>query len=103
MILIARRIILIAVLLVFISLSSCQRHEHPNVILITIDTLRADHLSLYGYARNTSPNVDGFARDGLWFRNCYSQSSTTFASHVSLFTGRYPGSNGVIANRGDFP
>ena len=60
----------------------------PNVVLISIDTLRADHLSLYGYARPTSPNIDAWAkRSGIAFLNVVASAPWTFPSHVSLFTG----------------
>ncbi len=68
----------------------------PNLILISIDTLRADHLSCYDYNRNTSQNIDLFAEDGVLFKNTIAQSSWTLPSHMSLLTGLYPSSHGVI-------
>src|SRR5262245_16801617 len=62
----------------------------PNVILITIDTLRADHLSCYGYGRRTSPVLEGFAAEGVLFSNAYAQSSWTKPSTASLLTSHYP-------------
>ena len=61
-----------------------------NVILISIDALRPDHLGSYGYHRNTSPNIDGFASKSTVFKNAFSASSWTVPSHMSLFTGLYP-------------
>ena len=61
-----------------------------NVILISIDTLRADHLGIYGYKRNTSPYIDRFFRDGLVFERAYSQAPWTLPSHASMFTGLHP-------------
>src|SRR5215831_10414326 len=61
----------------------------PNVILISIDTLRADHLSSYGYYRPT-PHIDEFANDGIRFENAVSQAPWTTASHMSVFTSLYP-------------
>ena len=61
----------------------------PNVILIVVDTLRADHLSGYGYARATSPTLDRLAREGALFENAISTSSWSLPSHASLVTGRY--------------
>jgi arylsulfatase A-like enzyme len=78
----------------FLSLQSSVR---PNVILISIDTLRADHLSCYGYNRNTSPNIDRFAKDGVLFSNVIAQSSWTLPSHMSMLTGLYPTSHGVLS------
>ncbi|MEQ8765175.1 MAG: sulfatase [Planctomycetota bacterium] len=66
-----------------------------RVILISIDTLRADHLSAYGYERPSSPNLDRFAQDAVLFENAYSQSSWTLPSHMSMFTGLYPLVHGV--------
>ena len=62
----------------------------PNVILITLDTLRADHVSAYGYGRSTTPNLDRLAKSGVLFENAFSNSSWTLPSHASLFTGRLP-------------
>jgi len=61
----------------------------PNIILISIDALRADHLSCYGYHRNTSPNIDQLAREGVLFKNCFSQATWTRASHASIFLSQY--------------
>lgn len=57
-----------------------------NIILISIDTLRADHLSCYGYERDTSPNIDSLAADSALFSNVYASSPWTLPSHVSMLT-----------------
>ena len=62
--------------------------DAPNVLLIVIDTLRADHLSSYGYSRETSPNLDGLVRHGVMFENAIAPSSWSLPSHASLVTGR---------------
>jgi hypothetical protein len=62
----------------------------PNVLFITLDTLRADHVSAYGYSRATTPNLDRFARQGVLFENAFSNASWTLPSHASMLTGRYP-------------
>ncbi len=62
----------------------------PNVLLISIDTLRADHLGTYGYARPTSPNIDRFAEDAVVFLRAFSQASKTWDSVPSFLTGLYP-------------
>jgi len=67
----------------------------PNVLVIVVDTLRADHLSSYGYSRPTSPNIDHVATQGILFENAISSSSWTFPSHASLLTGRYPFEHGM--------
>jgi len=61
--------------------------KRPNVLLIVIDTLRADHLASYGYARATSPNLDRLAAEGTLYENAISASSWTLPAHASLFTG----------------
>jgi len=60
-----------------------------NVILISIDTLRADHLGCYGYEKDTSPNIDALALESALFLNVYSASPWTLPSHVSMMTGLY--------------
>jgi len=56
----------------------------PKVILISLDTLRADHLSCYGYTRETSPNIDSIIEDSIMFENVYAQSPWTLPSHTSM-------------------
>ncbi len=74
------------------------RNGAPNVILISVDTLRADHLSLYGYDKIETPNIDGLARDGVYFLKAYSHAPITLPSHISIFTGTYPNFHGVRDN-----
>lgn len=66
-----------------------------NVVLISIDTLRADHLSIYGYEKNTSPNIDRFFANTAMFRHCYAQSPWTLPSHMSMITGQHISAHGV--------
>lgn len=73
--------------------------RRPNVIVYLIDTLRSDHLGCYGYRKNTSPEIDAFARDGILFENAIAQSSWTKPSVASLFTGLAPLSRGVHKRR----
>jgi arylsulfatase A-like enzyme len=68
-----------------------------NVILISIDTLRADHLGVYGYSKNTSPNVDAFSKDGILFTTSIAQAPSTLPSHASIFTGMLPVNHGAFA------
>jgi arylsulfatase A-like enzyme len=70
----------------------------PPVILISADTLRADHLSLYGYSRLRTPHIDSLARGGTMFADISSQAPITLPSHVSLFTSTYPFANGIREN-----
>lgn len=67
----------------------------PNIILFSIDTLRADRLGCYGYNRPTSPEIDRFAKDAVFFANAYSQAPITTPSHMSLFTALSPPVHGV--------
>lgn len=67
----------------------------PNIVFIVLDTVRADHLSSYGYSRPTTPNLDRLARRGVLFENAISPSSWTLASHASMFTALLPHQNGA--------
>ncbi len=64
--------------------------KKPNVILITIDSLRADHLGYMGYEKNTSPNIDALAKESVVFTNAYSNGPMTAQSLISLSTSTYP-------------
>ena len=76
----------------------CSRREPPpNIVLIVIDTLRADHLGCYGYIRGTSPFLDGFARKAIRFDAAYATAPWTPPSIASIFTGLYPTEHGVGA------
>ncbi|MBI5118369.1 sulfatase [Candidatus Poribacteria bacterium] len=66
-----------------------------NVLLITIDTLRADHLGCYGYTQHVSPSIDALAHRGVLFSNCISQCPMTPTSHASILTGQDPYRHGV--------
>ena len=77
------------------------RAASPNVLVIVLDTVRADHLSGYGYARATSPNVDRIAQQGVLFENAISTSSWTLPSHASLLTGQFPFEHGATLNNLD--
>ncbi len=68
--------------------------EQPNVLLITLDTTRADHLGCYGYERPTSPNLDRVAEESLVFEHMISTASWTLPVHASLFTGKFTSSHG---------
>jgi len=67
----------------------------PHVILVSIDTLRPDHLGAYGYERDTSPVLDELALESLVFENAFSPSPWTLPAHASLFTGLYPEEHGA--------
>jgi choline-sulfatase len=74
--------------------------ENAPVILISIDTLRSDHLPAYGYRGVETPNIDAFRRDAILFRNAYSHCPMTLPSHVSMLTGLLPTQHGVRDNQG---
>lgn len=67
-----------------------------NIILVSLDTLRADELPCYGYMRDTAPNLCAFAKENILFLNFYSHSSFTLDSHMSIFTGLYPNTHHVL-------
>jgi arylsulfatase A-like enzyme/Tfp pilus assembly protein PilF len=67
----------------------------PNLIFITIDTLRADHLGCYGYKEIRTPNIDSLAADSVRFERAYSAVPVTLPSHTVMFTGTYPTLNGM--------
>lgn len=71
------------------------RRPGYNVLLISLDTLRSDHLGVYGYKKNTSPNIDRFAGKGLTFLNSFSHAGWTLPSHMSIMTSLYPSIHGV--------
>jgi arylsulfatase len=67
-----------------------------NVIFIAIDTLRADHLSCYGYSKKTSPNLDRMAAEGVLLEKCFSPSSFTHPGFTTMLTGNYPITHTVV-------
>ena len=78
---------------------SSQKPSGPNLLFITIDTLRADRLAVYGYERDTSPTIDKLARDGLVFSNAFAQRGLTWPSLTSIMTSLYPKTHGVLSNQ----
>jgi arylsulfatase A-like enzyme len=72
-----------------------------NVVLISMDTLRADHLGAYGYARPTSPNIDRLAARSVVFEKAVAQSAWTRPAHASMFSGRYPSEHGIVGINGE--
>lgn len=90
-----------------LSLLGCSRGpslDPPRrIVLVTLDTLRADHLSAYGYPRKTTPFLDRLAEQSVVFSNAYSASSTTVAAHTSIFTSLYPAQHQLIRNGEELP
>ncbi len=71
----------------------------PNIIMLTVDTLRADHMALYGYARDTMPAIEAFAKTAVVFDNAVVPRGATRPSYASMLTGLYPFHHGVRSNR----
>jgi len=69
--------------------------DAPDVVLIVLDTLRADHLGAYGAPHDASPSFDALAAQATLFEHCFAQAAWTVPSHASLFTGLYPVSHGA--------
>jgi len=67
----------------------------PNILWIVMDTVRADHLSSYGYQHNTTPNIDKIADEGILYENAISTAPWTLPSHASMFTGTFPSKHGT--------
>lgn len=70
--------------------------DRPSVLLVTVDTLRADHVGAYGYERDTTPHLDALAGESALFERAYSHAPFTAPSHASLFTGLNTQSHGVV-------
>ncbi|MGA1868125.1 MAG: tetratricopeptide repeat protein [bacterium] len=97
--------ILFILIYIFLASSGCSRRcvereilatqsanqiNKPNVLIITIDTLRADHLSCFDYKQIQTPHIDALAREGICFTSAYTPVPITLPSHSSIFTGQYP-------------
>ncbi|MGH9442466.1 MAG: sulfatase-like hydrolase/transferase, partial [Thermoanaerobaculia bacterium] len=96
-----RRILAAAALAALLLPAACRKESRrPTVILISIDTLRADHLPVYGYDKVATPAIDALRRDSILFSEAYSHVPLTLPSHVSLLTGLLPPRNGVRDNLG---
>src|SRR6202167_361820 len=89
---------LIVILIAWAALpGAAQTSAKPalNVVLITIDTLRADHVGCYGYKQIKTPNMDGLAADGVRFERAFAVVPVTLPSHSSILTGTYPMFSGM--------
>ncbi len=94
-----KRFFIIALLLAILGGGSCREsRKKPSVILISLDTVRPDHLSLYGYFRKTTPFLEQLAKESVVFTNAYSPISLTVPSHASLFTSHYPSEHKLVNN-----
>jgi arylsulfatase A-like enzyme len=79
--------------------AGCAPGARPNILLIVVDTARADRFSTNGYARETTPVIAALGREGAVYLNAYAPSPWTLPSHASLFTGLYPSSHGGDSGR----
>ncbi len=110
----------LTVALLAVSLAACHRSGAPkvssepvvqarpadgprNVVLVTIDTLRADHVGFHHYPKPTTPNLDRLARKGISFGMVASPSSWTLPAHASILTGLYPAQHGVVTDTNALP
>ena len=98
---------LAAALAAALAVLGCQGEPpRPNLLLVTTDTTRADHLGCYGYPRPTSPNLDALAAEAVRFERCFAHAPITLPSHASILSGTYPvyhgaRDNGRFVVRGD--
>lgn len=76
--------------------SDRARADAPNIVLVTVDALRRDHLGLYGYDRETSPTIDRLGREGVVFERAYSHGNRTILAMPALFTSLYPSEHGAV-------
>ncbi len=79
--------------------SGRSRRRRPNIVLFGIDSLRADHMSCFGYHRLTTPHLDRFAQGGTLFERCYSPNIPTTSAYTAMFTGMDPFTSQVVALR----
>jgi len=91
----SRRALRCLVLAVALLGGACRRESRPDVFVIVLDTVRADHLGVYGYDRATSPSLDAFAREAVVYRTAIAPGTWTPPSHASLLTGLMPSTHGV--------
>ncbi len=90
--------VLLGAAIIFGELACKSPEVAPNVILITIDTIRTDHCSTYGYERVTTPTLSRVAEAGVLFRNAYAPMATTGPSHATMLTSLYPRTHGLEKN-----
>ena len=91
------KVILVCLIILTVSCNKKQEWK-GNVLIITMDTTRADHIGAYGYKKGKTPNIDKFIESGISFSKCYSSVPLTLPSHSTIFTGKYPLHHGVRDN-----
>lgn len=92
----------ISLVLLYVYIIGPATRIPPNILFITIDTLRADHLGCYGYQRNITPVLDELAGEGVLFENAFAVMPTTIPSHGSMFFGTWPRIHGSTGNQYKF-
>jgi choline-sulfatase len=96
---VSRYCAVLAALLVAASVATgCRRAERPNVLIVTVDTLRADHVGCYGFGLAQTPAIDALAREGVSCTDAASSAPITLPAHCSIMTGLYPPAHGVRDN-----
>ena len=94
-----RKQLLLLLLMVLLSVSflfvNCSKQRRTQIILISIDTLRSDHINSYGYSRDTAPHLAQLVKDSVYFPHAYANGCWTMPSHMSLLTGTLPSRHGV--------
>jgi len=83
---------------VFIACNRDVQPSSPHVVLVSLDTVRADHLGCYGYFRNTTPELDRFVDECVRFEKVESASNQTLPAHASMFSSRFPREHGAVSN-----
>src|SRR5262245_23190910 len=89
---------LAALLAALLSIGAPALAARPNLVLVTLDTTRADHLGAWGWPQAKTPNLDALARRGTRFVRCDTAAPITLVSHASILTGLYPPRHGVRDN-----
>ncbi len=94
-----KRIIIFCIIFIFVNCTAWADNDSKvNVLFITFDTTRADHIGCYGYKKIKTKNIDNLANEGCLFEKAFSPVPLTFPAHVTMFTGRYPITHGVKNN-----
>lgn len=91
----AAALVALAIVILILYHGCKKKSSEPNVVLIVLDTLRADHLPIYGYEKNTAPFLSRLASHGVVFENTFSPTSWTGPATASIFTSLYPFQHGV--------
>ncbi|HXT02267.1 MAG TPA: sulfatase-like hydrolase/transferase, partial [Elusimicrobiota bacterium] len=83
---------------VFLGLAAARSAAAPNIVVLDVCSIRADHMTPYGYSRDTTPRIEALAKSGVVFENAMAAGSWCLPNYATLFTGRYPESHGLYTN-----